>query len=24
VVEEGDYAALNKDGSALHELIAAE
>ena len=24
VVEQGDYAALNKDGSALHELIAAE
>ncbi|HEX5079511.1 MAG TPA: ABC transporter ATP-binding protein, partial [Geminicoccaceae bacterium] len=24
VVEQGDYAALNKDGSALHELVAAE
>jgi ABC-type multidrug transport system fused ATPase/permease subunit len=24
VVEQGEYAALNKDGSALHELVAAE
>jgi putative ABC transport system ATP-binding protein len=24
VVEQGAYAALNKDGSALHELVAAE
>jgi putative ABC transport system ATP-binding protein len=24
VVEQGDYAELNKDGSALHELVAAE
>ena len=24
VVEQGDYAELNKDGSVLHELVAAE
>ena len=24
VVEQGDYAELDRDGSALHELVAAE